>query len=387
MSVITNIDDLKARYQRRVPKVFYDYVESGSWTEQTFRENSSDFAQIKLRQRVGVDVSGRSTTAQMLGQEVCMPVALAPIGMAGLQDADGEIKSARAAEQFGVPFTLSTMSINSLEEVAEQTHKPFWFQLYVMRDEDFLQQLMQRAQKAGCPALVVTLDLPVVGQQYKNLKNNMSLPSSWSLSTLFNVVSKWSWGRNMLPQRRRQFGNIMGHVKTVTNNASLRAWIGQQFEPALDWQKVRKIRSTWDGKLILKGILNPEDAVQALNVGADAIVVSNHGGRQLDGSLTSIRALPAILDAVGSRMEVHLDSGIRSGQDILKALALGAHGTYVGRAYIYGLGALGEAGVTKSLEILHKQLDLSMALCGVNSIQQLGRDNLLLPRDFFDYWQ
>lgn len=386
MSPIT-LDDLKERYRRRVPKVFFDYVESGSWTEQTFRENTSDFAGIRLRQRVGIDVSGRSTAGRMLGQETRMPVALAPVGMAGLQCADGEIKAARAAERFGVPFTLSTMSINSLEEVAEHTTKPFWFQLYVMRDEDFLRQLIQRAKDAKCSALVVTLDLPVIGQQYKNLKNNMSLPSSWSLSTLFNVITKFSWGWGMLPQRRRQFGNIMGHVKTVNDNASLRAWVAQQFDPALDWQKIRKIRALWDGKLVLKGILSPEDAVEAQNSGADAIIVSNHGGRQLDGALTSIRALPAILDAVGSRTEVHLDSGIRSGQDILKALALGAQGAYVGRAYIYGLGALGEAGVTKSLEILHTQLDLSMALCGVNSIQELGCNNLLLPRDFLDYWQ
>jgi len=385
MTVITHIGDLNTLYRRKVPKVFYEYVECGSWTEQTLRENLSDFARIRLRQRVGIDVSSRHLTAQMAGQDVAMPIALAPVGMAGIQCADGEIKSARAAERFGVPFTLPTMSINSIEEVAAHTTKPFWFQLYVMRDEGFSMRLIERAKDAKCSALMVTLDLPVIGQQHRNLKNNMALPSKWSASTVFNVLTKWSWGKGMVPQRRRQFGNISGHVKEISDNTSLRAWLATQFDGTLNWDTVKRIRRAWDGKLILKGILDPADAKLAHQAGADAVVVSNHGGRQLDGALSAIQALPAVLDSVGDRVEVHLDSGVRSGQDVLKALALGAKATYVGRAYIYGLGALGETGVTTALEILRKELDCSMALCGVRRVQDLGRDNLLLPKDFFDY--
>jgi len=386
MPVITHIDDLKQIYQRRVPRMFYDYVESGSWTEQTFRDNTSDFNQIRLRQRVATDISQRTTASQMIGQDVIMPVALASVGMTGIQCADGEIKAARAAEQFGVPFTLSTMSICSIEEVASHTNKPFWFQLYVMRDEEFLQQMIQRAKDAKCSALVITLDLQAIGQRHKDLKNHLEIPSKWTASTIANIATKWSWGLGLLRTRRRDFGNIIGHVKGVTDNSSLIAWIAKNFDPALDWTKIKHIKEMWGGKLILKGILDPEDAKMALEVGADAIVVSNHGGRQLDGALSSIRMLPRIVEAVGDQIEIHLDSGIRSGQDVLKALALGAQGTYIGRAFIYGLGAMGEAGVTRALEIIHKELDTTMALCGERSVPALSRNNLLLPKDFIDHW-
>jgi L-lactate dehydrogenase (cytochrome) len=386
MPVITHIDDLKQIYQRRVPRMFYDYVESGSWTEQTFRDNTSDFNQIRLRQRVATDISQRTTASQMIGQDVIMPVALASVGMAGIQCADGEIKAARAAEQFGVPFTLSTMSICSIEEVASHTNKPFWFQLYVMRDEEFLQQMIQRAKDAKCSALVLPLDLQVVGQRHKDFKNRIAVPSKWTASTIANIATKWSWGLGMLRTRHRDFGNIIGHVKGVTDNSSLAAWIANQFDLTLDWTKIKRIKEMWGGKLILKGILDPEDAKMALEVGADALIVSNHGGRQLDGALSSIRMLPRIVEAVGDQIEIHLDSGIRSGQDVLKALALGAQGTYIGRAFIYGLGAMGEAGVTRALEIIHKELDTTMALCGERAVQTLSRKNLLLPKDFVDHW-
>ncbi|MEK8015747.1 MAG: alpha-hydroxy acid oxidase [Candidatus Parabeggiatoa sp.] len=386
MPVITHIDDLKQIYQRRVPRMFYDYVESGSWTEQTFRDNTSDFNQIRLRQRVATDISQRTTASQMIGQDVIMPVALASVGMAGIQYADGEIKAARAAEQFGVPFTLSTMSICSIEEVASHTNKPFWFQLYVMRDDEFLQQMIQRAKDVKCSALVLPLDLQVVGQRHKDFKNRIAVPSKWTASTIANIATKWSWGLGMLTTRHRDFGNIIGHVKGVTDNSSLAAWIANQFDLTLDWTKIKRIKEMWGGKLILKGILDPEDAKMALEVGADAIVVSNHGGRQLDGALSSIRMLPRIVEAVGDQIEIHLDSGIRSGQDVLKALALGAQGTYIGRAFIYGLGAMGEAGVTRALEIIHKELDTTMALCGERAVQTLSRKNLLLPKDFVDHW-
>lgn len=381
MKVITSIDDLKVIYRRRVPKMFYDYVQSGSWTESTLQDNQFDFAQIKLRQKVGIDVSSRTTACTLLGEEASMPVALSPVGMAGLQNADGEIKAARAAERFGVPFTLSTMSINSMEEVADKTDKPFWFQLYAMRDQEFMNRLIERARECRCSALVVTMDLPVIGQQHQNLKNNMAVPSAWTLSTIWQFVLNWPWAIDMLPARRRRFGNLAGHVKGANDNASLRAWIGSQFDGSLDWGKLRLLRMAWRGPLILKGIMNVEDANKALSIGADAIVVSNHGGRQLDGSVSSIKVLPAILDAVGNKMEVHVDSGVRSGQDIFRALALGADAAHIGRAYIYGLGALGEAGVTKALEILHKELDLSMALCGVTAAENLCRENIGLPAD------
>jgi len=386
MPVITNIDDLKRIYARRVPKMFYDYAESGSWTEQTFRENTTDFDQIRLRQRVAVDMAGRSTAAQMIGQDVAMPVALAPVGLTGMQCADGEIKAARAAEAFGVPFTLSTMSINSIEEVAEATSKPFWFQLYTMKDEDYVRRLIERAKAANCSALVITLDLQILGQRHKDLKNGLSAPPKLTPKTIANLMTKWAWGIEMLGAKRRNFGNIVGHVEGISDASSLGAWTAEQFDPSLDWGKIEKLKEMWGGKVILKGILDEEDAKMAAKVGADAITVSNHGGRQLDGALSSIRMLPRIMDAVGDQVEVHLDSGIRSGQDVLKALALGATGTMIGRAFVYGLGAMGQQGVTRALEVIHKELDTSMALCGEKNVANLGRHNLLVPEDFTGRW-
>jgi L-lactate dehydrogenase (cytochrome) len=387
MPVITNIDDLKRIHRRRVPKMFYDYAESGSWTEQTFRENTSDFDQIRLRQRVAVDMSGRSTATKMIGENVAMPVALAPVGLTGMQHADGEIKAARAAEAFGVPFTLSTMSINSIEDVASATHKPFWFQLYTMRDEDYVSRLIERARAANCSALVITLDLQILGQRHKDIKNGLTAPPKLTPSTIANLATKWRWGLEMLQTKNRGFGNIVGHVDSISDASDLSAWTAEQFDASLDWGKIAKIKEQWGGKVILKGILDAEDAKMAMQVGADAIIVSNHGGRQLDGALSSIRMLPAILDAVGDQVEVHLDSGIRSGQDVLKAMAMGATGTYIGRAYIYGLGAMGQAGVTRALEVIHKELDTTMALCGETQVENLGRHNLLVPKNFEGDWQ
>ncbi len=387
MPVITNIDDLKRIYERRVPRMFYDYCESGSWSEQTFRENTSDFDKLRLRQRVAVDMSGRSTASQMIGQDVAMPVALAPVGLTGMQRADGEIKAARAAKAFGVPFTLSTMSINSIEDVAEATNAPFWFQLYTMKDQDYVSRLIQRAKDANCSALVITLDLQILGQRHKDLKNGLSAPPKLTPKTIANLMTKWAWGIEMLSAKRREFGNIVGHVDGISDASSLGAWTAEQFDPALDWNKVAKLKEQWGGKVILKGILDAEDAKMALKVGADAIIVSNHGGRQLDGAMSSIAMLPSILDAVGDQVEVHLDSGIRSGQDVLKALSLGAKGTYIGRAFIYGLGAMGQKGVTSALEVIHKELDTTMALCGETKVTDLGRHNLLIPHDFGGVWQ
>lgn len=387
MPVITNIEDLKRIYERRVPRMFYDYAESGSWTEQTFRDNSSDFDDIRLRQRVAVDMSGRSTASQMIGQDVSMPVALAPVGLTGMQHADGEIKAAKAAEEFGVPFTLSTMSINSIEDVAEHTTKPFWFQLYTMKDQDYVSRLIQRAKDAKCSALVITLDLQILGQRHKDLKNGLSAPPKLTPKTIANLMTKWSWGIEMLGAKRREFGNIVGHVEGISDASSLGAWTAEQFDPSLDWNKVEKLMEQWGGKVILKGILDAEDAKIAAKLGADAIVVSNHGGRQLDGALSSIRVLPEIMDAVGNDVEVHLDSGIRSGQDVLKAVALGAQGTYIGRAFVYGLGAMGQKGVTTALEVIHKELDTTMALCGERNLGDVGPHNLLVPEGFGGRWQ
>lgn len=387
MPVITNIQDLKRIYERRVPRMFFDYAESGSWTEQTFRENTSDFEQIRLRQRVAVDMSGRSTAAKMIGEDVSMPVALAPVGLTGMQHADGEIKAAKAAEAFGVPFTLSTMSINSIEDVAEATSKPFWFQLYTMNDEDYVRRLIQRAKDAKCSALVITLDLQILGQRHKDLKNGLSAPPKLTPKTIANLMTKWAWGIEMLGAKRREFGNIVGHVEGISDASSLGAWTSEQFDLSLDWGKIAKLKEMWGGKVILKGILDAEDAKMAVKVGADAIVVSNHGGRQLDGALSSIRMLPQILDAVGGEVEVILDSGIRSGQDVLKSLAMGADGTMIGRAFVYGLGAMGQKGVTTALEVIQKELDTTMALCGERSVKNLGRHNLLIPKDFEGDWQ
>ncbi len=384
MPVITCIDDLKKLHKRRTPKMFYDYAESGSYTEQTFRENTSDFAQIRLRQKVAVDMTGRSTASEMAGQKVSMPVALAPVGLCGMQRADGEIKAARAAAKFGVPFTLSTMSICSIEDVAKHSPDPFWFQLYVMKDEDFVDATLERAKKANCSALVLTLDLQILGQRHKDLKNGLSAPPKLTIPTMINLATKVQWGLEMLGTPRRFFGNIVGHAKGVGDTSSLSSWTAEQFDPQLDWSKIARIRDQWGGKLILKGILDAEDARIAADFGADAIIVSNHGGRQLDGALSSIRMLPAIKAAVGDKTEVWLDSGIRSGQDVLKALALGATGTMIGRAYLYGLGAMGQEGVTKALEVIHKELDVSMALCGERKVQDLSRENLLVPNGFFD---
>lgn len=387
MAVITNIDDLKRIYKRRVPKMFYDYAESGSWTEQTFRENTSDFNDIRLRQRVAVDMSGRSTKSQMIGQDVAMPVALAPVGLTGMQCADGEIKAAKAAEKFGVPFTLSTMSICSIEDVAENTSAPFWFQLYTMRDTDYVSRLIARAKAANVSALVITLDLQILGQRHKDLKNGLSAPPKLTLKTMANLATKWSWGLQMLGTKRRFFGNIIGHVDNISDPSSLMSWTAEQFDPTLDWDKIKRIKDEWGGKVILKGILDAEDAKMALAVGADAIIVSNHGGRQLDGAISSIKALPSIMEAVGDKIEVHLDGGIRSGQDVLKAVALGAKGTYIGRAFIYGLGAKGEEGVTDALNVIHKEMDISMALCGHKSMFEVGRQTVLLPDNFGSEWR
>ncbi len=386
MPVITNVEDLRRIYERRVPRMFYDYAESGSWTEQTFRANTSDFADILLRQRIAVDMSRRSTATRMIGQDVSMPLALAPVGLTGMQCADGEIKAARAAEKFGVPFTLSTMSICSIEDVAEHTTKPFWFQVYTLKDDDFMQRLFDRAKAAKCSAAMITVDLQVLGQRHKDLKNGLSAPPKLTAKSVANMMTKVRWGLGMLGTRRRFFGNIVGHASGVTDPSSLSSWTAEAFDDALDWDRIRQFRKMWDGPLIIKGIIDARDAKEALNVGADAIIVSNHGGRQLDGALSAIRALPQIMDAVGDKIEVHLDSGIRSGQDVLKAVAMGAKGTYIGRAFVYGLGAMGEAGVTKTLDIIHKELDVSMAFCGHRDITGVDRDILMIPKDFSDKW-
>ncbi len=381
MAVITDIEDLRAIAQRRVPRMFYDYADSGSWTESTYRANEADFQPIKFRQRVAVNMEGRTTATKMVGVDVAMPVAIAPVGLTGMQHADGEIHAARAAEKFGIPFTLSTMSICSIEDVAAATAKPFWFQLYVMRDRDFIERLIDRAKAAKCGALMLTLDLQILGQRHKDLKNGLSAPPKPTLANLINLATKPRWCLGMLGTKRRGFGNIVGHVKGVENMGSLSEWTAKQFDPRLNWGDVEWIKKRWGGKLILKGIQDVEDAKLAADSGADALIVSNHGGRQLDGAESSIRALPAIADAVGSRIEVHMDGGIRSGQDVLKARALGARGTYIGRAMVWGLGAMGEAGVTKALEIIHRELDLTMAFCGRTKIGDVDRSILLTPDD------
>ena len=381
MPVITCIEDLRVLAQKRVPRMFYDYADSGSWTEGTYRANSADFQAIKLRQRVAVDMTNRSTATTMLGQAVAMPVAIAPTGMTGMQHADGEIKAARAAEKFGIPFTLSTMSICSIEDIAAHTKAPFWFQLYVMRDRDYIERLIDRAKAANCSALVLTLDLQILGQRHKDIKNGLSAPPKPTLANMINLLTKPRWCLGMAGTKRRQFGNIVGHVKGVDSMGDLGAWTAQQFDPQLSWTDVEWIKKRWGGKLILKGIQDVEDARLAVVSGADALIVSNHGGRQLDGAESSIHALPPIVDAVGSQIEVHMDGGIRSGQDVLKAWALGAKGTYIGRAMLYGLGAMGEAGVTKALEVIHRELDLTMAFCGHTQLKGVGKD-ILVPGSF-----
>lgn len=387
MTPITNIEDLKHLYRRRVPKMFYDYAESGSYTEKTFRENTSDFDEIKFRQKIAVDMSNRSTGTHMLTQDVSMPVALAPVGLTGMQHADGEIKAAKAARDFGVPYTLSTMSVNSIEQVAEATNAPFWFQVYTLNDDDFMRRLMARAKDANCSAIVITLDLQVLGQRHKDIKNGLSTPPKPTLKTILDLSTKWRWGLGMLGAKSRTFGNIAGHVEGVSDPTNLAVWTNEKFDKALDWDRVKELRNMWDGPVILKGIMDVEDAKMAVNAGADAIVVSNHGGRQLDGAISSIRALEPIVEAVGDKVEVYMDSGIRSGQDVLKALALGAKGTFIGRSYIYGLGAMGQLGVTKALEVIQKELDISMALCGRCTVDEISRDMLMMPEDFSTRWK
>ena len=382
MPVITNIEDLRILAKKRVPRMFYDYADSGSWTESTYRANSDDFQSIKLRQRVAVNMENRSTATTMVGQNVAMPVAIAPTGLTGMQHADGEILAARASKKFGIPFTLSTMSICSIEDVAKDTdNHPFWFQLYVLKDRAFIEALIDRAKAAHCSALVLTLDLQILGQRHKDLKNGLSAPPKLTIANMINIATKMRWALGMAGTSRRQFGNIVGHVKGVTDMGNLAAWTAQQFDPALNWGDVEWIKKRWGGKLILKGIQDVEDAQLAVNSGADALIVSNHGGRQLDGAESSIRALPHIVDAVGGKIEVHMDGGIRSGQDVLKARALGAQGTYIGRAFLYGLGAMGEEGVSKCLEIIHRELDLSMAFCGHTKIDTVDK-GILLPGTF-----
>ncbi|ARJ68533.1 alpha-hydroxy acid oxidase [Paracoccus contaminans] len=379
MPVITSIEDLKRIHKLRAPRMFYDYAESGSYTEQTFRENTTDFQQIRLRQKVAVDMSNRLLASDMIGQPVTMPVGLSPVGMTGMQSADGEIKAARAAEAFGVPFCLSTMSISSIEDVAAHTSRPFMFQLYVMRDQEFLEAIINRAKAAGCSALVLTLDLQILGQRHKDLKNGLSAPPKLTPSAMLDLATRWRWGMGMLRTKRRFFGNIVGHAKGVADASNLSSWTAEQFDPQLDWTKIARIRDMWGGKLILKGIMDEDDARRAADFGADAIIVSNHGGRQLDGALSSIKMLPRIVAAVGDRVEIHMDSGIRSGQDALKALAMGAHATWIGRAWLYGLGAMGEKGVTRALEIIRAEMDTTMALCGERDIRNVGRHNLYVP--------
>ena len=378
MAVITCIEDLRVLAKRRVPRMFYDYADTGSWTESTYRANEADFQSIKLRQRVAVNIDQRSVAAKMIGVDVAMPVAIAPVGSTGMQHADGEILVARAAQKFGIPFTLSTMSICSIEDVAEAVKSPFWFQLYVMRDRGFTERLIDRAKAAGCGALVLTLDLQILGQRHKDLKNGLSIPPKPTIANLINLATKIPWCLEMLGTKRRAFRNIVGHVEGVHDMSSLTEWTHRQFDPRLNWDDVEWIKKRWGGKLILKGIMDVEDAKLAAQTGADALIVSNHGGRQLDGAPSSISATPAIADAVGSKIEVWMDGGVRSGQDVLKAVALGAKGTLIGRPYIYGLGAMGEAGVTKTLELMHRELDVSMALCGKTQLSQVDR-SILMP--------
>jgi L-lactate dehydrogenase (cytochrome) len=381
MTVITTIEDLRVLYKKRVPKMFYDYADSGSWTEGTYRANEADFQTIKLRQRVAVNMENRTTATKMVGVDAKMPVAIAPVGLTGMQSADGEIKAAKAAEKFGIPFILSTMSICSIEDIAANTTAPFMFQLYMMRDREAMARMIDRCKVAKCSALVLTLDLQVIGQRHKDLKNGLTAPPRPTIANIINLSTKLRWCFGMLGTKRRSFGNLVGHVKGVSDMNSLAAWTNEQFDPRLSWEDVKWVKAQWGGKLILKGIQDVEDAKLAVETGADAIVVSNHGGRQLDGAESSIKALPPIVAAVGDQIEVWMDGGIRSGQDVLKAWALGAKGVLIGRAMVYGLGAMGEAGVTKALQIIHKELDITMAFCGHTNIQNVDK-GILLPGTF-----
>ena len=380
LSKMTCIEDLRQVAECRVPRMFYDYADSGSYTEGTYHANERDLRAIQLRQRVAVNLENRTTAVTMVGQPVRMPVAIAPVGLTGMQHADGEIHAARAAEKFGIPFTLSTMSICSMEDIAQHTGSGlvFWFQLYMMRDRDAMARMIQRAKDARCSALVLTLDLQVIGQRHKDIKNGLTAPPQPTLKNILNLMTKPRWCLGMAGTRRHSFGNLVGHVKGVSDMSSLAAWTNEQFDPRLSWADIAWVKEQWGGKLILKGIMEVEDAVLAARHGADAIVVSNHGGRQLDGAPSSIAALPAIVDAVGNQLEVWMDGGIRSGQDVLKAWALGARGTMMGRAMVYGLGAFGEEGVSKALQIIHKELDVTMAFCGHTNIQTVDR-SILVP--------
>lgn len=386
MPVITTIEDLREMHERRAPRMFYDYVAAGSWTEQTLRDNVSDFAEIRLRQRVAMDMANRSTASTMIGEDVAMPVGIAPVGLLGMQNADGEIKAAKAAEAFGVPFSLSTMSICSIEDVAAETSRPFWMQIYTLKDRDFMSNLIKRSREAGCSAIIITVDLQLLAQRHVDLKNGLSAPPKLTVKSVANMMTKIPWGLEMLGTKRRFFGNVVGHAQGVSDPASLSSWFADAADQSLDWDRIKEIMDMWGGKVILKGILDPEDAARAADLGAHAIIVSNHGGRQLDGALSAIRMLPRIIEAVGDRTEIHVDGGIRTGQDVLKALALGAKGTYLGRGMAHGLGAMGQAGVTKALEIVHKELDLSMGLCGRRFVTDVNRDNVLVPKDFTGDW-
>ena len=377
---ILEIKDLEILAEKRVPKMFFDYANSGSWSETTYRENVTDFQKIKLRQRVAVDMSNRTLETKMVGQKVSMPVALAPTGLTGMQHADGEILAAQAAEEFGIPFTLSTMSVCSIEAVAEKTKKPFWFQLYMMRDRKFMERLIDRAKAAKCSALVLTLDLQILGQRHKDVRNGLSTPPKFTPKHLYQVLTRPGWCLKMLGTKNHFFGNIVGHVEGIKDVRSLTSWVGTQFDPQLNWKDIEWIKKRWGGKLIIKGVLDSEDARMAANTGADAIIVSNHGGRQLDGASSTINILPEISDAVGKFIEIHIDGGIRSGQDVVKAMCLGAKGTYIGRAFLYGLGALGKQGVSKALEIIKTEADMTMALCGKRDIKELNKDNIYLPK-------
>jgi len=376
MAPILEINDLKNLARKRTPKMFFDYADSGSWTQSTYDANESDFGKIKLRQRVAVDMTNRTLAAKMIGQDVSMPLALAPVGLTGMQHADGEIKAAQAAEEFGVPYTLSTMSVCSIEDVAEHTTKPFWFQIYVMRDRDFAGRLIDRAKAAGCSALVLTLDLQIIGQRHKDLRNQLSTPPKTTPLHLWQMATRPRWCLGMAGTRRHSFGNIVGHAKGVEDLSSLSAWTAEQFDPQLSWDDIEWIKKRWGGPLILKGILDVEDARRSLDTGADAIIISNHGGRQLDGAPSSISVLAEIVDAVGKKTEIHMDGGIRSGQDVLKALCIGAKGVYIGRPFVYGLAAMGKKGVTKTLDIIRNELDITMALCGERDVNNLDRSNL-----------
>ncbi len=372
MATPLTIAELKKVARRRVPKMFFDYADSGAWTEGTYKANEADFAAIKLRQRVLVDMTNRSLESTMIGEKVSMPVALAPTGLTGMQHADGEILAAQAAEAAGVPFTLSTMSVCSIEDIAAHTTKPFWFQLYVMKDREFVTKLIERARNAGCSALVLTLDLQILGQRHKDIRNGLSTPPKFTPKHIWQVGTRPLWAWQMLHTKRRSFGNIVGHAQGTSDLSSLAVWTAEQFDPRLSWEDVAWIKEQWGGKLILKGILDADDARMAADTGADAIIVSNHGGRQLDGAPSSISVLPEIVKAVGNRIEVHVDGGIRSGQDVMKALCLGAKGTYIGRPFLYGLGAYGKRGVTMALDIIRKELDITMALCGKRDIREAG---------------